>query len=97
MGRPGIRLSEIGQTEKDKCCMISHICGFYKIQQTIEYNKKETRLTDIKKKKKMSGCQSGEGGGNRRYRGRGLKVQTIRQKRSYKDILCYMEDITTIL
>ena len=52
MGRPGIRLSEIGQTEKDKCCMISHICGFYKIQQTIEYNKKETRLTDIKKKKK---------------------------------------------
>ena len=42
MGGLGIRLSEIGQTEKNKSCMISHICGFYKIQQTVEYNKKET-------------------------------------------------------
>ena len=36
-----IMLSEISQTEKDKYCMISLICGILKIQQTSEYNKKE--------------------------------------------------------
>ena len=34
-------LSEISQTEKDKYCMISLICGIQKIQQTSECNKKE--------------------------------------------------------
>ena len=38
----GIMLSEISQTEKDKCCMISFICGIQNIiQQTSEYNRKE--------------------------------------------------------
>ena len=37
----GIMLSEISQTEKDKYCMISLICGTYKIQAN-EYNKKES-------------------------------------------------------
>ena len=37
----GITLSEISQTEKDKYCMISLICGIWKIQQIREYNKKE--------------------------------------------------------
>ena len=41
MDLDGIILSEISQTEKDKYCMISLICGILKIQQTIEYNKKE--------------------------------------------------------
>ena len=38
----GIMLSEISQTEEDKYCMISLICGIKKIQQISEYNKKET-------------------------------------------------------
>ena len=41
MDLEGIMLSEISQTEKDKYCMTSLICGSYKIQQTSEYNKKE--------------------------------------------------------
>ena len=41
MDLKGIMLSEISQTEKDKHCMISLICGILKIQQTSEYNKKE--------------------------------------------------------
>ena len=44
MNLEGIMLSEISQTEKDKYCMISLICGILKIQQTSEYNKKETDL-----------------------------------------------------
>ena len=39
----GITLSKVSQKDKDKYCMISLICGFLKkIQQTSEYNKKET-------------------------------------------------------
>ena len=34
-----IKPSEISQTEKDKHCIISLICGILKIQQTSEYNK----------------------------------------------------------
>ena len=37
-----IMLSEISQTQKDKYCIISFICESKKIQQTSEYNKKET-------------------------------------------------------
>ena len=36
-----IILSETSQTEKDKYCMISLICGIKEMQQTSEYNKKE--------------------------------------------------------
>ena len=36
-----IKLSEMSQTEKDKYCMMSLICGIQKIQQTSEWNKKE--------------------------------------------------------
>ena len=35
-------LSEISQTEKDKCYMFPLICGILKIKQTDEYNKTET-------------------------------------------------------
>ena len=42
MDLEGIILSEISQTEKDKYCMISLICGILKIKQTNEYNKTET-------------------------------------------------------
>ena len=70
MGGLGIRLSETGQTEKDKCCMISHICGFYKLQQTIDITKKKQTH---RYRKQTSGCQWGEGRGDRQYRGRRLK------------------------
>ena len=40
-------LSEIRQTEKDKYCMISLICGIQKLIQTSAYNKKINRFTDI--------------------------------------------------
>ena len=40
----GITLSEINQTEKDKCLMISLICGIEKIKkQTIKFIKRENR------------------------------------------------------
>ena len=58
MGGLGIRLSEIGQTEKDKCCMISHICGFYKIQQTIDITKKKQTP---RYRKQRSGLPVGRG------------------------------------
>ena len=43
----GIMLSEM--SEKDKYCMLSLICGIWKIKQTSEYNK-TNRLTDIENK-----------------------------------------------
>ena len=63
-------LSDISQTEKDKCCMISLKFGILKIIQTNIYNKTET-LTDLEKKLAVT---SGEGGGtiqeweSRRYK-----------------------------
>ena len=41
MDLEGIMLSEISQTEKDKYCMISLMCGIKKIQQNSKYNTKE--------------------------------------------------------
>ena len=41
MDLKGITVSEVSQKEKDKYCMISHICGIKKIKQTDEYNKKK--------------------------------------------------------
>ena len=45
----GMVLSEISQTEKDKYCT-PLICRIQKIQQTSEYNKKTSRLTDVENK-----------------------------------------------
>ena len=42
MDLEGIMLSEICQTEKDKYCRLSLICGIKKIKQTSEHNKTET-------------------------------------------------------
>ena len=41
MDLEGIVQSKISQTEKDKYCMTSLVCGILKIQQTGGYNKKE--------------------------------------------------------
>ena len=38
----GIMLSDISQIKKNKDCMMSLICKILKIQQTSEYNKRET-------------------------------------------------------
>ena len=46
----GIMISERNQTEKDQYCMISFICGIYKTQQSNDYNKKISRLTDVENK-----------------------------------------------
>ena len=43
-GLEGIMLGEICQTEKDKYCMISLICGIQKLTQTRDYSQKETDL-----------------------------------------------------
>ena len=50
MDLEGIMLSEISQTEKDKYCLISFICGIWKIKQISEYNKRRSRLTDTENK-----------------------------------------------
>ena len=41
MDLEGIMLSEISQTEKDKYCVISLICGIQKIKQANKYNNTE--------------------------------------------------------
>ena len=50
MDLEGVVLSEISPMEKKKYCIRSLICGIYKLQQTSEYNKKETdsQLTENK-------------------------------------------------
>ena len=51
MDLEGIMLSEISQTEKDKYCMRSLICGMEKIKQTSECNRfaaKENKLVVTK-------------------------------------------------
>ena len=37
MDLEGIMLSEISQTQKDKYCMISFVCGIYVLKCIIEY------------------------------------------------------------
>ena len=44
MDLEGIMLSEISQTEKDKYCMISLICGICKTKQINKHEKRETEL-----------------------------------------------------
>ena len=44
MDQEGIMLSEISQTEKEKYCMLSLVCGTLKKKQTSEYDKTETGL-----------------------------------------------------
>ena len=66
MNLESIILSEISQREKDKFCMITWICGMYKIQQTGEYTKKEIDSTDAENKQVViSGERMGQhkGGG----------------------------------
>ena len=46
----GVIPGDISHTEKDKYCMISFICGIYKTQQSNDYNKKISRLTDVENK-----------------------------------------------
>ena len=53
-------LGDINQTEKDKYCMISVICGIYKTQQSNEYNKKKiSRLTDMENKLVVNNAEGG--------------------------------------
>ena len=65
-----IKLNEISQTEKDKYCMTSLICGILKIQQTSEYNKKEAG-SQIQRTNEWGPVGRGKGEGQ--DRGRGLR------------------------
>ena len=56
------------KSEKDKYYMLSLICIIWEIQQTSEYNKKGSRLTDIENKLLLSGTGNGVG----LNRGKGL-------------------------
>ena len=44
MDLEGIMLSEISQTENDKYCVLSLICGIKKIKQMNEYNQTEEKF-----------------------------------------------------
>ena len=46
-------LSEIRQTEKDKCCMISLICGILKAET-------ETKNQTHRNREKIGGCCQGQ-------------------------------------
>ena len=61
MDLEGIILTEISQTEKEKYCMISLICGIQKIQQTSEYNKKR-KPTDVENKLVVTSVERKGGG-----------------------------------
>ena len=52
-------LSEISQTEKDKYCMLSLICGTWKMEQTNITKQKQTHRYS----EQTSGYQWGEGRG----------------------------------
>ena len=47
-----ILFSEIIQTEKDKYCMFSLLCGIWKIKQVNKYNK-----TDTENKLEVAKCE----------------------------------------
>ena len=64
MDLEGIMLSEISQTEK--YCVISFICGIWKISKLVNITKK-------KQTHRYRGYQWGEGRGERKDRGRGLR------------------------
>ena len=61
---PGIMLSEISQTEKNKYWMISLICGIKIIQQTSECNKREADSQIYR----TQGLLVRDGAGNRAFR-----------------------------
>ena len=79
-----IMLSEISQTEKDKYCMLSLICGIWKINQWIQ--QKGNRLRDTENKLVVTSEESKE---RRGKRGMGVKeVHTMlwremKQNREY--------------
>ena len=87
-------LSEISQTYKDKYCMISLICGIYKIQQTSEYNKKKQTHTY---REQTSGYQWSQRRGRGNIWGGDEEVQSITYKISYKDILYNTSNTDNIL
>ena len=68
MNQEDIMLSDISQTEKDKCCMISLKFRILKIIQTNVYNKTET-LTDLEKKLAVTSGERKVGKGQDRPRG----------------------------
>ena len=49
MDLEGIMQSEISQTEKDRCCMISHVES-KKYSELVNITKNKNRLTDIENK-----------------------------------------------
>ena len=55
MDLEGIMLSEIRETEKDKYCMISLICGIKKLQLVVSIKKKQTH----RYREQTSGYQQG--------------------------------------
>ena len=55
-------LNEINQTEKDKYCMISFICGIRKYNKLVNITKK-SKLTDIENKQVVTSGWVGGGGG----------------------------------
>ena len=59
MDLEGIMLSEISQTEKDKYCLISLICGILKIQKLENITKKDQTH---RSREQTSGYLWGEGG-----------------------------------
>ena len=65
-----IMLSKRSQTNKDKGCLISLICGIQKIKQTNEYNKKETD-SEIQRRNYWLPMERGKGDGQ--YSGRELR------------------------
>ena len=61
MDLEGIMLSEISQTEKNKYCMVLHICRIWKTFQMYKRNNRN-RVIDTKKKQVVA---KGDGGGRK--------------------------------
>ena len=64
MDLESIMLNEISQTEKDKCCMISLICGILKKWYKWTYLGNRNRPTDIENKLTVTKGKGGGGGIN---------------------------------
>ena len=89
-------LNEINQTEKDKYCMISFICGIRKYNKLVNITKK-SKLTDIENKQVVTSGWVG-GGGRRSNIGVGeQEVQTTGFKIGLNNVLYNMGNIVHIL
>ena len=80
MDGPGWYHAKWNKSEKDKYYMLSPICIIWEIQQTSEYNKKGSRLTDIENKlrviirdREWEGLNRGKGLGTNCYVGNKLQ------------------------